>query len=346
MVAERAFELPFNSSYEGGPVVIPAHERQKTEIHRGTARIGRRRSVHYTVETPLEHVSSEIVEVNVNGYAAPESVYGPVRSASAQLGRIGVSLGLYQDLRWLGVPSLRDLRHSEEIRQEAVVATLDDIDRHFGTELHYHLNGHSTGGRTSTGVAEGAPERIKGVTYTHTAAVVEGQNTISYAKRLSDFAEDELVANWDVLKHYFNRPAVLGDLIWYNFGNVFLSGSEMMSISNADIRDRIVALRSLKKVKTAILDGEADRLTPNTSVEAELGPHVDHYRMHPHPMIGHLGPQVYPVEMAMEHHRIGELLHPGRVFTPREFSVVSLSSVRRGRRATVSAPGSGLAAAS
>jgi len=344
MAAELAAEFLFPPEYGDGPVVIPSHELQKTDVFHGKTSLGRHRSVHWTVEMPLEHVSSEIAFVDVNGYGASQETYTPSRRARAQLGQIAVTLGLYQDFPWLGVPSLRDLRHTEEIRQEAVVAALDGVDDRFDTDLLYHLLGHSTGGRTSTGVAEGVPERIAGVTYTHSAAVVEGQNTGSFIGRFPRFTQDEIVANWETLKHHYNRPSVLGDLLWYNFGNSLFSGAELMDISNADICDRIIALKGI--VKTAILDGKSDRLTPNTSVEAELGQHVDHYQLHPHPMIGHLGPQVFPVETAMEHHHIAEVLYPGRVFAPREFSVVSLAQHRKGQHVPVAVTEVDLAAAS
>lgn len=333
MVAEIAREVPFTP--EGGEgsfgqrlEIVPG-SRQKTELYHGTARISRHRSADYTLELPLGHISSDVIDVNVNGLAAAKPSYRRVREASAQLGKPSVSLAAKQNLPAIDLLAPRGIFDTERYRQEAVSATLDDIQKHFGDDVRFRLKGHSTGGRTSVAVAEDSPERIESVTLVNSAGLVEGQSIKDYVARLQAFYNDEVLPNWDILRHDFSRPKVLADFVWYNFGNSIRTGVEAVSISNADIRSRVVQLGDLG-IKVAIMDAPADRLTPNSSVATTLGTLVDHYSMHPHSEIGHLGPQVHALEVAMEYHAIDRVLHPEEVIPPRLFAVRAVRRQRKG----------------
>lgn len=326
MAAEQALEFPFFTEDTGGvpPDVhleIPRGSRQRTDHYRGKARITSRRSVHYTYQWPLDYVGSDAISVKLNGLGAPESAYVKNREATVQLGKGAVTLAAYQDFPWaLGSP--RDMLRSERTREEAVSAVLDDIDSLFGSGLVYDLEGHSTGGRTAVAVAEKSPERIRGLKLVNSAAVVEGQGTLDYLARIKAFFGDELVDDFDVLRHHFHRPKALADFARYNLGDLFLLAGETFSISNDDIIERVKELDP--SVQASALDTLADRLTPNKSVEATLGGVLDLYRMHPNPWIGHLGMQVHPVEMAMELYAMDRELNPHEVQAPRLFAVRAL----------------------
>lgn len=332
MVAEFARELPFTpedgESSRGQRLEIAPGSHQKTELFYGTARVSRHHTANYTLELPLDYVSSEVIDVNVNGLAAAKPSYRRVREASAQLGKPSVSLAARQNLPAIDLLAPRGIFDTERYRQEAVSATLDDIQKHFGDDILFRLKGHSTGGRTSVAVAEDSPERIESVTLVNSAGLVEGQTIKDYIARLKGFYDHEVVPNWDTLRHDFSHPKVLADFVWYNFGNTLRTGVEAVSISNADIRSRVVQLGDLG-VKVAIMDALADRLTPNTSVASTLGMLVDHYSMHPHPEVGHLGPQVHALEVAMEYHAIDRMLHPEEVIPPRLFAVRAVKRLRK-----------------
>lgn len=327
MVAESSLEFPF-SSYDAGVshvsrLEITEASRQRTEVYHGRARMGRLESVNYTLEMPLDYVSSDIFDVHVNGLIAAKPSYRRVREAGAQLGKSGISLAAHQGLPVFDLLSPRGVIDTERYRQRAVSAVLDDVQSIYGDEVRFRLKGHSTGGRTSTAVAEDSPERIEGVTLVNSAGLVKGQTTLDYLRRLPAFHREEVEANWDILRHDFARPGVLADFLRYNLGNVVRTGVEALSISRADITERVVALGDLG-IKVAILDAAADRLTPNASVRDGVGSFVDLYRMHPNLAIGHLGPQVHPLELAMEYHAIDRALDPREVLPARLVSIRAL----------------------
>lgn len=329
MVAERALEHPFSQEVvqqsPGLHLEIVPGSRQRTEVYHGKARVSRFVTVPYTFEMPQGHVSSDVIDVHLNGLAAAKPSYRAVREAGAQLGKNGVTLGVNS---WLGMLSPRQLLDSERYRKEAVSATLDDIDLHFGKEamLKYRLKSHSTGARTGVAVAEDSPERIDSVTLVN-AAAIDGAGTLDYLGRLPDFYRNDIVPNRDILRNDFRDPKVMTDFFWYNLGNPFRTGLEALSISGDDIRSRVVNLGDLG-VKVAILDAVSDYLTPNHTVRDGIGQLVDVYRVHPNTEIGHLGPQVYALETAMEYHSIDEELHPEEVISPRR---VAVRAMARGR---------------
>lgn len=328
MAAESVIELPFHNEEvvhqsPGLHLEIDPGSHQRTEVYHGSARVSRMVSAQYTFEMPLDHVSSDVVDVHLNGITATGALQGPVRKAGAQLGKMGISLDTGRS--FLSSLSPRDLLNPEKFRQEGVNAVLDDAQERFGLQLRFRFKSHSTGLRTGIATAEAAPERVDSITSVGGAAL-DGVALVDYVERLQGFVEDEVITDHDILRQNFaNVPTALG-FLWYNFGMLNLPRTlvEAYSIANDDVRARFINLGD-QGIKLAILDGLADRLTPNKSVPDGIGRLVNVHRIHPVATIGHLGPQTYPLEMAMEYHSIDEELHPDEVIAPRRFAVRALT---------------------
>lgn len=328
MAAETVVELPFNSEEvvpqsPGLHLEIDPSSRQSTDRYHGSAPLGRLARVRYTLESPLSYASSDVVDIYVNGIVAPGSLYAPVRRAGTQLGKYGVSFETGGTM--LSALSPRDLLHPEKFRQEGLGVLMDDIQKKFGQQLRFRLKSHSTGLRTAIGAAEASPERIDSVTSIGGAAI-DGIMIADYISRMPNFADEEVVPNADILQHQFAHTRAVSDFFWYNLAGFNLPrlGVEAWSIANDDVKERFVALGDLD-VRSAILDGEADRLTHNSTVPDGIGRLVDLHRMHPEPLFGHLGPQVFALETAMELHSIDEELHPNEVIAPRRFAVRAMA---------------------
>lgn len=330
MVAERALEFPFTPEDQGEfssvPSWIPPESRQRTEVHRHKVRVTRRRSAFYTVEEPLDYVSSQAASLKVNGLTAPESTYVPNRKATAQFGKVAISMGLYRDSPFVGIGSIAELMRTEQTRQEGVLSVIEDFNKRYGEDIEIDLEGQSTGGRTVTGVALAAPDRVKSAKLVNSAGTVEGQNSFDYLGRIPGFHRHEMRPNYGTLEHHFRRLDVLGDFIWYNLGDFPFLAAEALSISNDEIHEKVIALCALKRVKTAIVDTTGDYLTPNVGVENGLGKHVDHYVRHPNPFMGHLAMQAFAVETAQLLHDVDRVLDPVGVLPARQFTVVPLES--------------------
>lgn len=328
MAAETVIELPFTNEEEAlrrppsSHLEIEPQSRQRTEVYHGRAKVSRLVTVPYTMEMPQDYISSDVIDINVNGLAAAKPSYRAVREAEAQLGKNAVSLGVGTAMSLL---STRNLMHPEQYHVDGVVAVVEDLQKHFGQDVHVRLKGHSKGGRTATGVAEQMPEVVDSVTYVN-AAGLEEANILEFTKRIKGFIGNEIVPNWDILRDEFEDPKVIADFFWYNFGNPLRFGIETASIVKSDIRARAVALGDLG-IKVAILDSFSDRLVPNKTVKNGLGRLVDVYRMHPNKDIGHLGPQAWALEMAMEYHDIDKELHPEEILPAR---LVAVRSMARG----------------
>lgn len=340
MAAERALEFSFTpedgEEFSSVPGWIPYESRQRTEVHRHKVRVTRRRSAYYTVEEPLDYVSSRAASLKVNGLTAPESTQVPNRKATAQVGKVAVSMGLYRDSPLVGFGSVADLMRTERTRQEGVLSVIEDFNKRYGDDVDIDLEGQSTGGRTVTAVALAAPDRVKSVKLVNSAGTIKGQNTFDYLNRLSGFHRHEISPNTGILRHHFRRAEVVGDFIWYNLGDLPFLVAEAISISNDDIRDKVIALAAMKRVKTAIVDTAGDFLTPNAGVEDDLGKYVDHYVRHPNPFMGHLAVQAFAVETALLLHDVDRALDPD-VLPARQFPVVPFEQRAASSRARLHA---------
>ncbi len=123
MAAERSLESPFKQEavYQDPDVHLEINPEsvQRTEIYRGRARMGRFGSTDYTLEMPLDHVSSNVFDVHLNGLSAAKPSYRHVRAAGAQLGKSGISLGARQGFPILDALSPRGTLDTERYREQA-----------------------------------------------------------------------------------------------------------------------------------------------------------------------------------------------------------------------------------
>jgi pimeloyl-ACP methyl ester carboxylesterase len=326
MSAERVIELPFDGDRvvqsPGLHLEIDPRHRQRTEKYHGRAKVSRFVEAPYTFEMPQGYVASDVVDINVNGLTAAKPSYRKVREAEAQLGKNSVSLGVGTALSIL---SPRNTFHPETFHRDGVIAVIEDLRKHFGQDVRVRLKGHSDGARTSVAVAEEMPEVVESVTLVNPGGM-DGGDLVDHAMRLPRFVHHEVLPNWDILKHEFSDPRVLTDFFFYNLANPVRTAVDAISIATADIRPRVAELGK-RGVKVAILNAMADRLTPNTSVHEQggIGEQVHINRIHPNHEIGHLGPQVHSLEVALEYHDIDEELHPEEVLPPRPFAVRAMS---------------------
>lgn len=324
MVAELAPELSFASEdaylSAGSRLVIPEEELQPTEVIRGRARVSRGVNANYTLEVP-EYISSDVVDVFVKGCGAAEAAYVPLRKANAQLGKISLTVGSPRGTVIGDLLSPQNMLHAERYQQQAVSAALDDIESLHGL-ARFRAKGHSMGGRDALAVTEDSPERIEGLTFI-SAAGLERHHLLMLAGRVIPFVGGETAANFNLLREEFQHPRALTEQAWHILSNPLRMGVDVVSISQADLRPRIRALGD-KSVRVAILDVLADALIPNKSVEKGIGSEVDLYKMHDNPYLGHLAPQVQPLEIAMELHRMDQKLFPDEVLPPRSFAVQAM----------------------
>ena len=333
MAAEMAHEIASAFATEslprGARYVIADGEHQATEVIRGKAKVGRGVKASYTLEVPLEHTSSDIVDVFVKGCGASEAAYEPLRRATAQLGKAGLTVGSPRGTVIGDLLSPQDIFHAERYQARAVVAAMEDVEKRYGLN-RMSLKGHSMGGRDATEAAEGLPENVESVTYI-SAAGLEKHNLLKLAGRLHPFLTRDAGPNFNLLREEFEELKTVLQFGWHALSNPLRMGVDIVSIAHADIRPRVMALGD-KGIRTAILDMQADALITNLTVEHGIGRHVDVYRWHPHPEFGHVAPQTHALEVAIELHDIDEELFPDAVRSPRQFAVKAMGRSVDARR--------------
>lgn len=331
MVAELANGTPFAPEGAalppGSRYVIAEGEYQRTEVIRGKARVGRGVKAPYTLEVPLDYTSSDILDVYAKGCGAAEGAYAPLRRAGAQLGKAGLTVGSPRGTIIGDLLSPADIFHAERYQQRAITAALEDVEKRYGLS-RAAVKGHSMGGRDGAAVAEMSPDNVESLTLI-SAAGLERHNLLALAGRVRPFAARDAGPNFNLLREEFHDSKTIAQFGWHVLSNPLRMGVDMVSIAQADIRPRVLALGD-KGVRVAILDMLSDRLVPNTTVESGIGQQVDVYRWHPNPYLGHVAPQTHALEVAWELHNIDETLFPAEVLPPREFAVKAM-----GRRVKV-----------
>lgn len=273
---------------------------QATRLVKGKAKLGRLSCVEYSLQIPAEP-HDDTVEIHVNGLAAAKPPYRGVRKASASIGQMSVSLRPARGTAVQDLLAPRTLFHTEGLASESVLAVMDDIDRRFGLS-RVKLRSHSMGGRTGVAVAEAAPERVDHITLVN-AAGLEEHSLLVMMSRLTKFMKNDILPHRSLLYQEFHDPQVAVDIMRYILQNPLRTAAEAISISEADIRDRVRRLIGLQGIAVSIIDAEYDSLVSNKGVEASLGGEVMHYAMLSNPEIGHLGPQTHPTEMVDEYRR-------------------------------------------
>ena len=333
MAAEMAHEITSASASEslprGSRYVIADGEHQATEIIRGKAHVGRGVKASYTLEVPLEHTSSDIMDVFVKGCGASEAAYEPLRSATAQLGKAGLTVGSPRGTVIGDLLSPQDIFHAERYQARAVVAAMEDVEKRYGLS-RASLKGHSMGGRDAAAAAEGLPDNAESVTFI-SAAGLEKHNLLKLAARVHPFLTRDAGPNFNLLREEFEELKTVLQFGWHALSNPLRMGVDVISISHADIRPRVLALGD-KGIRTAILDMQGDALITNLTVEHGIGRHVDVYRWHPNPEFGHVAPQTHALEVALELHSIDEELFPDDVRSPRQFAVKAMGRSVAARR--------------
>lgn len=325
MVAQSALEVPFASYHGENPLVIPAHERQKVDIHRDKVRIGHLGGRATFAARIPEHATTNVWKLLVGGYTAPGWAYEPEADAFAQLGVPTVTVNVNRGMVALDLLTPWNMLNAERYEQEAYSRVMDEVQQVHGDDLLFAEDGHSMGGRTALGLAEQQPERIVGLKLVSAAGLESHNLKMMVAERLPDFVRGEFMARFDILCEVFdNDVALILDYLWQNGSNLVRTIVKGISIGGADIRGRVKLMHG-HEAKVSILDVASDDLIPNKDVAREMGVHVDHAGVHPNTAIGHLGPQTHAYEMAYESNRIDRVVDPERFFAPREFSVVAMT---------------------
>lgn len=287
------------------PVAESMVQPQATQLVKAKAKLGRFSCAEYSLQIPVEP-HDDTVEIHVNGLAAAKPPYRGVRKASASMGQISVSLRPARGTVVQDLLAPRTLFHTEELASESVLAVMDDIDRRFGLS-RVKLRSHSMGGRTGVAVAEAAPERVDHITLVN-AAGLEEHSLLVMMSRLARFFKNDILPHRSLLYQEFHDPQVTIDIMRYILQNPLRTIAEAISISEADIRERVRRLIGLQGIAVSIIDAEYDSLVSNKGVEASLGGDVMHYAMLNNPEIGHLGPQTHPTEMVDAYMRADDMV--------------------------------------
>jgi len=262
-------------------------------------------NVHYTITAPLTTTEQGHV-LFVPGLGGTEVTSMPF---AAEMVKNDYSVTTFDPPRHQKILGLFPpaTTHPERLLSQSVYQIACDLAEKYGTESLW-LYGHSMGGPAVVSAAEYIvkrhPKFLAGVAVMGSAGAT-GHTIVDLAPRAALVVTQELIPNWDLLcknlEGYTNDAELVLKSIVYALHNPLRSIGETWAVTRADIRPGLERLDRLG-IETAGIFFYKDLFFNCEQAEKYIGKIVSRFQVIMDPeIIGHLGPQLYPIETARSH---------------------------------------------
>lgn len=262
-------------------------------------------SVRYTTTTPLATIEQEHI-LFVPGLGGTEITSMPF---AAEMVKNGYGVTTFDPPRHQKILGLLPpaATHPERLLSQSAYQIACDLTEKYGVESLW-LYGHSMGGPAAVSAAEYIakrhPELLAGVAVMGSAGATE-HTIIDLAPRAARVITQELIPNWDLLcknlEGYTSDAELVLKSIAYALRNPLRSFGETWAVTRADLRPGLERLDRLG-IETSGIFFCKDLFFNCEQAERYIGKIISRFQVITAPeTIGHLGPQLYPIETAQSH---------------------------------------------
>lgn len=262
-------------------------------------------NVRYTTTIPLATVEQGHI-LFVPGLGGTEVTSMPF---AAEMAKNGYSVTTFDPPRHQKILGLLPpaTTHPERLLSQSAYQIACDLAEKYGIESLW-LYGHSMGGPAAVSAGEYItkryPQLLTGVAVMGSAGAT-GHTIIDLAPRAALVVAQELIPHWDLLcknlEGYTNDAELVLKSIVYALRNPLRSLGETWAVTRADIRPGLERLDRIGVETTGIFFCK-DLFFNCEQAEKYIGKIVSKFQVVADPeTIGHLGPQLYPIETARNH---------------------------------------------
>lgn len=264
---------------------MPVEQLFATEVHPPrTAHIGGA-AVKYTVEEP-ETIIDEVPLVFIQGFMGPELVYQDMRHATAQRGRVSVTIGRAGFQHPKATFSLNHLLAPQRLTSQSPYAVIKELGYDKVDAVC-----HSMGGPIGANLADRKPERFRSLILLGSAGLT-GHSVFSLAQRLPYAAAEITRGMPELIRRYgLSSAHAMAD---YFYRNPLRPPFEALDVSRQDIRQTIPRLEEEHGVRVGVGAFVKDCFFDEQIMRDEVGATVSHFVDIEAELAGHIAPQLQP----------------------------------------------------